>query len=503
LTARANGKLRDADAEHVAVIDIGSNSIRLVVYDKLSRAPLPRFNEKSLCGLGRDLADTGAIPDEAFHCATSAVHRFVSIARAMGCNRVDLLATEAVRRASNGPDLVRAIEAIAESSVRLLAGDEEAYLAARGVAAGFFEPRGLVGDFGGGSLDVAELSDQTIGDIRVSLPIGSLLSTALLEGNDDNPKRAVDDIIADKLSSFLPPPNFYLVGGSWRAIGATHMATHDAPLKFIHGYSVDGGEMRRFAKSLWRMDQDHVATLPGLSNRRLPQIRGAALVLDRALKRIQPERVVFSALGLREGWLFEQLSDDQRAVDPLIDAARSFGRPNARVPEFDDALIRWTDELFANEGPADRRLRWAACMLSDIAWADHRDVQPRICFERLLRFPFITVDHADRAFLATAVHARYSGDTEDPELEPARRLLSPTRLHRAQVLGRAMLVGHRLSGSVPDILDRARLRLDTNGVAIELDGTLDVPDSDAVRSRLRQLARAIGVKGAQVETPGP
>ena len=131
----------------------------------------------------------------------------------------------------------------------------------------------------------------------------------------------------------------------------------------------------------------------------------------------------FPALGLREGWLFEQLSDEQRAIDPLIDAARSFGRPNARVPEFDDALIRWTDKLFRNEGQADRRLRWAACMLSDIAWADHRDVQARMCFDRLLRFPFITVDHADRAFLATAVHARYSGDTDAPELETAKRLL--------------------------------------------------------------------------------
>lgn len=500
MTARANGELSGAEAGHVAVIDIGSNSIRLVVYDKLSRAPLPRFNEKSLCGLGRNLSETGEIASEAFDCAHNAVHRFFSIARAMGSERVDLIATEAVRRATNGADLVEAMQSITDRPVRILAGEEEAYFSARGVAAGFFEPRGLVGDLGGGSLDVAELNDKTIGDIRVSLPIGSLRSTALLEGKEEHPKRAVDEIIADKLGAYLPPPNFYLVGGSWRAIGAAHMAAQDAPLKFIHGYSVEGRELRRFAKSLWRMDQNEISTMPGLSNRRSPQIRGAALVLDRALKRIQPERVVFSALGLREGWLFEQLSDEQRAIDPLIDAARSFGRPNARVPEFDDALIRWTDKLFRNEGQADRRLRWAACMLSDIAWADHRDVQARMCFDRLLRFPFITVDHADRAFLATAVHARYSGDADAPELETAKRLLSPPRIRRAQVLGRAMLVGHRLSGSVPEILDRARLRLDSNGVAIELDGTLDVPDSDAVRTRLRQLARAIGVKGAQVET---
>src|SRR5947209_13595515 len=94
----------DARKPPYGIVDIGSNSVRLVVYDQLGRAPLPRFNEKSLCRLGEGLAETGAIRPENFRRTVEASRRFAAIAEAMHVAELDVTATEAIRRAANGPE---------------------------------------------------------------------------------------------------------------------------------------------------------------------------------------------------------------------------------------------------------------------------------------------------------------------------------------------------------------------------------------------------------------
>ena len=489
---------RNDGGGHVAVIDIGSNSIRLVVYEALSRAPLPRFNEKSLCGLGRSLSTTGLIDDQAADCALNAVHRFGAIAQAMACGTIDLIATEALRRAANGGELLAKLEKVAGRTIRVLSGAEEAYLAARGVSAGFYQPSGVVGDLGGGSLDVAEVNGHKVGDRRESMPIGTLNATAILQNSTNSPKRAVDAIIAGQLDAFMPPKAFYLVGGSWRALARIHMAQAGCILDVPHGYTMEAQALRKFAKSVWRMESDGLVCLPALSSRRLPHIAGAALVLDRVLKKLNPERVIVSSLGLREGWLFDRLPVSIQEQDPLIEGAKSLGRSGARVPEFADALVRWTDDLFSDESPSDRRLRLAVCELSDVAWGDHRSVQAQLGMTRILQFPFVGIDHPGRAFLAASIHARYGGDSDDPILAGLSQLTSKARLQRAEILGRAILTGHRISGSVPELLNKARLKIEADAVVVEVEDMVDAADSDAVRNRLRQLAKAIGVRGTDM-----
>src|ERR1700677_1235323 len=148
-------RAKRGDRAPYAIVDIGSNSIRLLIYDQLGRAPMPRFNEKSLCRLAEGLAETGAIAPDHFRRAVEAVRRFRAIADAMGVSRIDAVATEAMRRASNGPKLAAAIEAESGLKVRILSGSEEARFATLGVISGFFRPVGTVGDRGGGSLEAA------------------------------------------------------------------------------------------------------------------------------------------------------------------------------------------------------------------------------------------------------------------------------------------------------------------------------------------------------------
>jgi exopolyphosphatase/guanosine-5'-triphosphate,3'-diphosphate pyrophosphatase len=496
--SQARRQQDSAVAGHYAVIDVGSNSVRLVVYDALSRAPFPRFNEKSLCGLGAGLDETGALAPEAMESALQAIHRHAAVAKAMAVEQLDIIATEAVRRASNGDALVQGVKERTCQRVRVLSGLEEARYAALGVVSGFYRPTGWVGDLGGGSLEIAVIDRDEVGEQLSSLPIGALPTRTMMLDDPAAAKKTIDSII----DAALPPASsetvFYAVGGGWRALARVHMAKNQAPVKIAHGYEIDAQEARSFAKQIRRMQPAEIAALAGVPSRRVKTLAAAALVLDRVLKRLRPERLVFSALGLREGWLYAKLSPEEQRQDPLVLGALVFGQPRARVAGFGEALAGWTDDLFPEESSADRRLRHAACALADIAWSDHQEVRAKQSFERLLQFPFIGVDHAERVYLAAIVHARYGGKIEDSVLQPAISLISPARHRLAQILGRTLLLGHRLSGSVPEILNHARVRFAPDRVLLEVSDTADMPDSDAVRSRLNYLAKAVGVRRSEI-----
>ena len=487
-----------AGHEHYAIVDIGSNSVRMVVYDQLGRAPLPRFIEKSLCRLGEGLAQTGLIAPDGFRRTVEALSRFKAIADAMGVSRIDVTATEAIRRAANGRDLATAITAASGLNVRILEGAEEAKYSALGVISGFFRPVGLVGDMGGGSLEVAEAIDDHVGDRWTSLPLGALPVEALLTQGLGDAKQRIDSLLAQNLPATLNRPVFYAVGGGWRSLAKIHMAMVKAPVPVVHGYMLETAEARRFAKSLLKLAPSKLAALPGMAERRVRTLPAAALALDRLLKRLAPERVIFSALGLREGWLYAQLSKAEQYRDPLVEGARLIGLPQARVPGFAPALVKWTADLFPAEMPEDKRLRVAACALSDIAWRDHPDLRAEESFRRLLQFPFIGISHVERVFLAAALHARYLGKPDAAWLNPAIGLLPPPVRKRAQILGRAILLGYRLSGSVPGVLAGSRLSLLTGCLRLEVGTAARIPDSEVVGDRLKLLAAALEVKRWEV-----
>ncbi len=485
------------EREHYGIIDIGSNSVRLVVYDQLGRSPLPRFNEKSLCRLGDGLAETGMIAAEGYRRTVEAVRRFRAIADAMGVARLDATATEAVRRAGNGPDLVEAIRREAGVEVRILSGAEEARFATLGVVSGFFRPAGVVGDMGGGSLEIAEAADDRVGDEWVSLPLGALPVESIMQ-DKGNAKKRIDAILKESLPASLARPTFFAVGGGWRAFAKAHMLASGTPVPVVHGYRVAAADVRAFAKSVLRLAPDKVADLAGVSRRRARTFPAAAMMLDRVLKHLAPQHVVFSALGLREGWIYSQLEADERYLDPLVEGAQLIGLPAARVPDFATALVEWTANIEDDETPARKRLRVALCALSDIGWRDHPDIRAEESFRRVLQFPFIGIDHAERAFLAVTIHARYVGRLNAPYLAAALGLLSPAERRRAEVLGRAILLAYRLSGGTPTVLANSRLQIDGDRLRLEVGKAARVPDSEAVGERLTLLAAALNIKTLEI-----
>ncbi|SNS60869.1 Ppx/GppA family phosphatase [Tropicimonas sediminicola] len=483
---------------HYGIIDLGSNSIRLVVYDDLGRAPFPRFNEKSLAALGAGLDDDGRFTRKAIDNALAAIRRFDAIAKAMDVPQVDILATEATRKAKNGDDLVSAIRAETGMEPRVISGEDEAYYSTLGVISGFFQPRGLVGDIGGGSLEVAEVLGDCVGDRRASMPLGALPVRAMLEDGIDAAKKQIDDILDGALPPMLTEPVFYAVGGGWRALARVHIAMTNHPISVPHGYEMPAKELSSLAKKIAKMSTDEIAALPDVPGRRVETLAASALVLWRVFRKLKPERAVFSAFGLREGWLYSQLGEAEQYRDPLVEGALAIGLPVARVPKFSEALGNWTADLFPGETQSERRVRLAVCALTDIAWRDHQKVRAMDSFLRLLEFPFIGISHGERAFLAVSVMARYGGKVDEQIKDRLSGILSRNDLQRAEILGRALLLGHRFSASVPEILEKSRLRIEADAVRLEVLEDASVPDSDAVQSRLKQLAKVAGIEGAEV-----
>jgi exopolyphosphatase/guanosine-5'-triphosphate,3'-diphosphate pyrophosphatase len=221
------------------VVDIGSNSVRLVVYARLSGAPFPRFNEKSLCRLGAGLAQTGELSADGFRRTLEAVRRFRAISDAMGVSRIDVIATEAIRIAANGGQLVSAIRRETGLEVRVLSGMEEAHFAALGVLAGVYQRR----RHGRRQPRVAEIAGSGIRDGPVSLPLGSLPVEAMLASGGRDAREQIDALL-EKLPRSLTNKVFYAVGGGWRAFAQMHMGAVDAPVRVAHGYTLDAEEAR-------------------------------------------------------------------------------------------------------------------------------------------------------------------------------------------------------------------------------------------------------------------
>lgn len=489
---------------HVAVIDIGSNSIRIVLYDRLCRAPVPRFNEKALCALGRGLEPGGRLDCDAAACALHGLARFTRLAEALDAARIRIVATEALRRAGDGATFLAEAERRIGRPIAVLSGDEEARLSALGVAGGFWRPDGIVADLGGGSVELAAIGPGGVAAQRVSLPLGTLRVQPLLDQGRETAQARIEGALdtAPWLAAAARGRAFYAVGGSWRALARVHLALTSAPLEVVNGHAVDHDEARRLVRRIGELEPREVLRLPGLPSRRGETLPAAALLLARLLERLRPERVVFSALGLREGVLFDALDPAELAKDPLIEGARDLGRARSRAPGIGEAMAAWTAPLFAGEPAEAARLREAACLVSDVGWLETRDSRARDAFFMLAHYPFLGAGHAERVAIAYAVALRYDGRPDDRPLRPLLALLAPEQRRRAEALGRALLIGYRLSGGAPRLLDGSSLAIDGRQLRLVVPDQALVPEAEPLDDRLEALARSLDLARARAVAAG-
>ncbi len=472
----------------VAIIDIGSNSVRLVVYSGATRIPSVIFNEKVMAGLGADMATTGALGEDARRRALAALRRFALLTRQMRAVSTRTVATAAVREASNGAAFLDEVRKLGLEP-EIVSGRQEAKLAGKGVISAMPEADGIVGDLGGGSLELAEVKGGKV--LRgASLPLGVLRLDALLATGGDGIERNVRKAVgAAGFGGAAKGRPFYLVGGSWRSLAQLDMALTDHPLPIVHQHVMPPDRPAALAATLEQLDKAGAREL-GLSTARVATLPEANLLLTALVDALKPQRLVVSSFGIREGLLYAALDPQTRARDPLVEAAREAGAGLGRFPQHGELLDGWIAPLFDDDSSC-ARLRLAACLLADIAWAAHPDFRADRGVDMALHGNWVAIDAAGRVRLAQALFTAFGGGRSLP-YPGIVALCSANELQRATRWGLAIRLGQRLSGGVAAGLERSRLERRGEVLRLKLkDGALA---GEAVERRLKTLATELGLK---------
>ena len=474
------------------MIDIGSNSVRIVVYEGPARAPAVIFNEKVAAGLGRGLAVDGRIAAEDAERGLVALRRYALLAKHMDVTDVQCVATAAVRDAANGPDFIAAA-AEAGLEIRLLSGEEEAEAAGHGVLAAIPDAHGIAVDLGGGSLELAEVSKGEVGR-RASFPLGVLRLPALRKDGEQAFERAVRKMLrnADWPGKGLTGLPLYLVGGSWRALSRLDLELTRDPLAVLDQHTLPRSALRRLVRASKRLSFEELRAIPGMASNRAAALPDAAALLAALVNILDVPEMTVSSSGLREGLLYQALDAETRAQDPLIVAAEFEGRRLARFAPHGRAIAEWIAPLFAHEAPADSRVRLAASLLSDVAWSANPDFRAERGTEIGLHGNWRGIDIPGRILLARALYAGFGG--ADAEFPAMGTLVSPERLERARQWGLAIRLAQRLTGGVEAPLKASGVALVDGKLKLWLDAGWHHLAGESVERRLRVLAQALDVK---------
>lgn len=472
----------------IGVIDIGSNSIRLVVYDALKRAPLPLFNEKVFCGLGKNLASTGKLNPEGVKLAEACIRRFLALVRIMDVVELQILATAAVRDASDGAQFVETLERKHRININVISGKKEAKLAAEGIFSSFYKPSGLAGDMGGGSIELVALQDGNTYD-QTTLPIGPLRILDMGKGEKDKMRKLIaEGMNGERWLESLHPEHFYAIGGSFRALAHIHMAREQYPLDIVQHYSIRSNAARKFLKDIHTSTAPEIAKMPGAPAKRVEALIPAALVLEHILDITEPQDVVFSASGIREGYLYEKLSPGIAAEDPLIASCTDLASQNGRLPGFARELYDWMTPLFAGETGATSRLRFAACILSEIGWRIHPDARAEWSFFRIIQSTLTGLSHPERVMLALALYHRYRFKLK--EQWKVLELVKEREVAWARVVGTAANLAFLCSGGYEGNLAGISLALGKHELEVAFTEESQDLVSDTVKKRVDGLGEA-------------
>ncbi|MES1990199.1 MAG: Ppx/GppA family phosphatase [Pseudomonadota bacterium] len=482
------------------IVDLGSNSVRLVVYAAAARSPVLVFNEKILCGLGRSLASTGRLDPKAIERALAALTRFIALREQIGIDHLVIAATAAVRDAEDGPEFLLRAEEICGFKITLVSGAEEARLSAQGVLSGIPDADGVVGDLGGASLELVGVSGgRRLGE-GVTLPVGPLRIMDMANGSLTEASAIVDRAFRglDIFKEFQGK-RLYVVGGVWRNLARIHMSQRQYPIHVLHEYVIPAKDAIDLTKVIERLGPKSLSQIPEISERRIEALPIGALILDKLIDAMKAKDIVISAYGLREGILFDHLDKREQAKDPLIEGARDLAERLARFPQHGAELLPWTAPLFApellGETAAQARLRHAACILADIGWYVHPDYRAHQSMTQILLAPFAGIDHPSRMLLARTLYHRHEGRGEPDLIGNLSNILSDEENFRALILGLALRLAFTLCAATPGMLPKTKLEIDKDTVTLTVPRRYEPLLGEVVQKRVTALGRALNRKG--------
>lgn len=434
----------DRDLNQVGVIDVGSNSVRLVVFDGAARSPAYFFNEKVLCGLGRGFVESGRLNPDGRERARATIKRFALLAQGMRMSNLTMVATAAMREAEDGAEFRAQVEHDTGLRMRVIDGAEEARLSAQGVLTGWPGAKGLVCDIGGSSMELAVIGDGQVHN-TVTSPLGPF-RLQQVPGGKKGLHKHIGEILKDLRAQIGKHHDaLYLVGGSWRAIARLDMERRNYPLKVLHEYEMTPKSVRKTLEWIEENSVEDLRRMTGISNERMSLVPLASQVLRQLVHVFGPKKIYISSYGIREGILYEQMPPALRARDPLIEACSFMEKSSARIPGFGAQLYAFLRPLFRSRPAERRRLIRAACLLHDVNWRAHPDYRADACFDTATRANLGGLSHAGRVFLGIALMYRYKTGGLRPRIKDVAGLLSEADLEEAKTLGRALRFGAMLT----------------------------------------------------------
>lgn len=491
----ANRKL-----SRVGVLDVGSNSVRLVIFDGAARSPAYFYNEKIMCALGAGLSETSHLNPEGRKRAVAAIKRFQKIAQSINLPEITAVATAAVRAAKDGPDFCAEILRETGLKIWVIDGQEEARLSAQGVLLGWPGSYGLVCDIGGSSMELAEIADGRVGR-RVTSDLGPLKLREVKGGRKG--RRAVIEETLDRLQREMGEQSnrLFLVGGSWRAFARIDMHRRGYPLHVLHEYRMSSRSVTKTRDYIKQWDLEELRSECGISSARISLVPYAAEVLVQLVRRFKPKNIAISAYGIREGMLYEQMPGALRDRDPLIEACRWAEAKDARIPGFGRRLYKFIYPIFRNQPQSRLRLIKAACLLHDVSWRAHPDYRAEVCFDNATRASLGGLGHDERVFLGTSLLHRYRNKREGTRFEDLLELLGEKDIHAAEIVGRAMRFGAMLWNDPDSEAAELQWRPKKRELILRLSPETYPLFGEVVAARFQSLAASLDAETKVVITP--
>ncbi|MFL2771365.1 MAG: exopolyphosphatase [Rhodospirillaceae bacterium] len=472
----------------VGVIDIGSNSVRLVIYSGVTRAPIPIYNEKTICALGRELESTGKLNPEGITKAIDTLRRFKTLTDGMELARLDILGTAAIRDASDGPDFVCKVQEETGLIIKVISGKQEARRSALGVLCGIPTADGMVADLGGGSLELVDVCNGKFGEYA-TLPLGTLRLAETISKEAKSGLLSVNEHLAKhKWITGVRGRTVYAVGGAWRTLARVCIAHMNYPLHVLDNFTLTRQQAVSLFGLIAHLGPQTLKRIRGVEKTRLATLPLAAMMLERLVEIGEPNTLVFSIYGMREGQFFKSLPSQYKKIDPLISAAEEWCRSSGRNPQTGYEAFEWMSALFPNEKESNTRLRLAACLLRDVCWSEHPDYRAEQAFLRVLRLPFMGLEHEDRAGLALALFYRYRTDGTTPTIDQAHTLLDTNRVKRVHTIGLCLRLSFSLTAGMADMLDKTRLERSEKELLLSVPANEPMFSAGSFPKRLARLA---------------
>lgn len=487
--AERDGTFAGSAAER-AIIDIGSNTVRMVIYGGAQRAPTVLLNEKVTAKLGRDIATTGKLADDAIELAMRGLERFALLIDDLGIEEVDTVATAAVRDASNGAEFVKKLRKLGFDP-RIISGEEEARLSACGVAGAFPGATGIVADLGGGSLELVTIKNGEPKD-TVSLPLGTLRLPEYYGKTRGDMLKALEKALKKGAPEIGKGKPLYLVGGTLRTMAVYAMQEQGHPLSDPHGFELEPGEAKTLmGKALAKETPESLKSHPRISSMRAEKLPDASVLAEAMLNRFEPSRLIFSSWGLREGLVYDSLPKHSKAQDPLLAGVGIFATQRGAPPTLATRIAGWTVDAAPARKHGSERLRLAATMLALASMQIEPNIRLPQAIDWALFKRWIAVDDRERAMLAAAIAAN-GNVLELPEM--VRDLASEEALNEAKCWGLAVRLARRLGARSRRSLQVSRLLVEDDTLVLRLAESHGALFGVSAEKDMKLLAGQLGLE---------